>query len=267
MSDITRNRDKAVWESKNYILRDGEYGFENETGKVKQGDGVTRWNDLTYLDVAPYTLPSFELPPSGGGTGGTGGVNTVNGRTPDSSGNVLVRASDISGTFGDSQIPSSIARDSEVSAAVAAAVAALVNSSPDALNTLAELADALGNDKDFASTVTATLGTKADVTDVANALLLKANASDVTSALASKADSSALATKADTSSLANKADVSALATKADLVNGRVQDAQLPARLSDANLKATFMQPALILSSSAAIPNGTPAGTLIFRRPA
>jgi hypothetical protein len=41
-----------------------------------------------------------------------------------------------------------------------AAVAALVNSSPAALDTLAELATALGNDANFAATVTTALGTK-----------------------------------------------------------------------------------------------------------
>lgn len=41
-------------------------------------------------------------------------------------------------------------------------VSDLVNSAPETLDTLKELADALGNDKDFASTVTTELGNKAD---------------------------------------------------------------------------------------------------------
>lgn len=41
-------------------------------------------------------------------------------------------------------------------------VSDLVNSAPEALDTLKELADALGNDKDFASTVTTELGKKAN---------------------------------------------------------------------------------------------------------
>ena len=40
------------------------------------------------------------------------------------------------------------------------AVAALVDTAPDALNTLNELATALGNDADFATTVTTSIGTK-----------------------------------------------------------------------------------------------------------
>lgn len=60
MSDITRNRLKSEWESKNPILRSGEFGFEEDTGKLKQGDGVKRWSQLSYINVAPYTLPKTE---------------------------------------------------------------------------------------------------------------------------------------------------------------------------------------------------------------
>lgn len=49
----------------------------------------------------------------------------------------------------------------ESDAAIAAAVAQLVNSSPTALDTLAELATALGNDANFATTVTNALAAKA----------------------------------------------------------------------------------------------------------
>lgn len=45
---------------------------------------------------------------------------------------------------------------------VQAALTALVNAAPGTLDTLKELADALGNDANFASTVTAALATKLD---------------------------------------------------------------------------------------------------------
>jgi hypothetical protein len=51
--------------------------------------------------------------------------------------------------------------EAEGNAAIAAAVAALVNSSPTALDTLKELADALGDDANFAATVTGQLALKA----------------------------------------------------------------------------------------------------------
>lgn len=47
-------------------------------------------------------------------------------------------------------------------ASVTAAINALVNSAPGALDTLQELATALGNDANFASTITAALATKLD---------------------------------------------------------------------------------------------------------
>lgn len=64
------------------------------------------------------------------------------------------------GVLLDSVIPSGIARDSEV----AAAVAALVASSPTALDTLAELAAALGNDPNAVATLTAAIGGKVSKT-------------------------------------------------------------------------------------------------------
>lgn len=60
MTDIARYHSKAEWESRNPKLRNGEPGFEEDTGKLKIGDGVKRWNELPYQDVAPYTLPIVE---------------------------------------------------------------------------------------------------------------------------------------------------------------------------------------------------------------
>lgn len=50
----------------------------------------------------------------------------------------------------------------QANAAIAAAIAGLVNSAPGALDTLKELSDALGGDPNFATTVLNALGTKAD---------------------------------------------------------------------------------------------------------
>lgn len=58
-------------------------------------------------------------------------------------------------------------------------VAALVDSAPTTLNTLNELAAALGDDPNYATTITNALGTKANTTDVNNALALKANTSSL----------------------------------------------------------------------------------------
>jgi len=92
------------------------------------------------------------------------------------------------GKIPDSEIPAAIARDSELSShtsastsvhgiadtsalatktyadnAASTAAAAVVASAPSALNTLNELAAALGNDASYASTITTALGTKAPI--------------------------------------------------------------------------------------------------------
>ncbi|WP_337576985.1 hypothetical protein [Megasphaera massiliensis] len=56
---------------------------------------------------------------------------------------------------------------------VARSLAALVNSAPETLNTLDELAKALGNDPNFAATVAASLGKKADAQEVEDTYLTK----------------------------------------------------------------------------------------------
>lgn len=61
------------------------------------------------------------------------------------------------GTLPDARLSSNIARTSDVTAAVAN----VVNAAPASLDTLKELADALGNDASFSSTVTNSLATKA----------------------------------------------------------------------------------------------------------
>jgi hypothetical protein len=99
-----------------------------------------------------------------------------------------VASLDPDGKVPDSQISAAIARDSELSShtsastsvhgiadtsalatktyadnAASTAAAAIVAAAPDALNTLNELAAALGNDASYASTITTALGTKAPI--------------------------------------------------------------------------------------------------------
>lgn len=94
-----------------------------------------------------------------------------------------------SGTIDDARIPSGIARDSEVTtavsaeatardAAIALAVANLINSSPGALDTLKELADALGDDASFAATMTTALGGKQPLAGALTAIVALTPAND-----------------------------------------------------------------------------------------
>ena len=48
----TKNKKRAsteTWESLNPILKYGEPGYEKDNGKLKIGDGITPWNNLSYL--------------------------------------------------------------------------------------------------------------------------------------------------------------------------------------------------------------------------
>jgi len=77
-------------------------------------------------------------------------------------------------------------------------VADLIDSAPNALNTLNELADALGDDPNFATTVTNQISTKADASSVSNV----DNTSDADKPI-STATQTALNLKADQSAISN----------------------------------------------------------------
>jgi hypothetical protein len=100
MSSVQLKRGTASqWFTKNPILKNGELGVELDTKRMKLGNGTTRWNSLTYITVIPAdlanTIGSY-IPSEEKGT--SGGVATLNS----------------SGVIPDSQIPSGIARDTEI---------------------------------------------------------------------------------------------------------------------------------------------------------
>lgn len=48
-TSIQIRRDSSTnWQTVNPILANGEFGKETDTGKIKNGDGVTPWNELGY---------------------------------------------------------------------------------------------------------------------------------------------------------------------------------------------------------------------------
>ena len=49
---IKNRRDtKDDWSKDNPLLYDGELALEQDTNKLKMGDGITRWNDLPYISA------------------------------------------------------------------------------------------------------------------------------------------------------------------------------------------------------------------------
>ena len=53
-----RNDTASNWTSADPVLAQGELGVENDTGKVKLGDGVKSWSQLDY---APLTGAPDEI--------------------------------------------------------------------------------------------------------------------------------------------------------------------------------------------------------------
>lgn len=103
-------------------------------------------------------------------------VSSVNGHT----GDVVLTASDVSALPDTTEIPSIEGLASENY--VETKIAGLVNSAPETLNTLNELATALGNDPNFATTIAAEIGTKANANDLTSHIDNKSNPHNVTAA-------------------------------------------------------------------------------------
>jgi hypothetical protein len=59
---LLRRDSLGNWQSNNPVLLSGEPGYETNTGKLKVGDGITPWNQLSYYYGAT------------GGTGPTGSI-------------------------------------------------------------------------------------------------------------------------------------------------------------------------------------------------
>jgi hypothetical protein len=203
---IQFRRDSAAnWTSTNPVLASGEFGVELEAPrKFKIGDGVTAWASL------PYALSDQDL------SGYVPTTRTVNGHAL--SANVTVTAADLAlgsvDNTADTAKPVSTAQQTALdlkaplasptftgvpaaptaaaatnttqlatTAFVRAELTALIASSPAALDTLNELAAALGNDAAFATTVTNALAGKINTsaaTTAGLALLGLANPGAVT---------------------------------------------------------------------------------------
>lgn len=169
----------AEWTSANPTLAAGELGYETDTTKFKLGDGSTSWTSLGYggvsqgdidnavanvIDLAPGTLDTLnELAASIGDDADF--ANTVTNNIATAEANAIAHAN-------------SVASSAQTAAAgyTDTAIADLINSAPDALNTLDELANALGDDANFSATVTNSLANKINYVTDTSANFTSANA-------------------------------------------------------------------------------------------
>ena len=197
------------WNASSRVLQVGELGIDTTLNRIKAGNGVAVWSALPYLSLSSAEIEELSQDSVAAAlAAGTHSNITVtysdNGNSislatgPDvitqtSLSNTLtnpttgyvaigdvgqadgVASLDSNGKIPDSEIPDTIARDSEIPSLtgyatesyVTTAISNLVDTAPSTLNTLNELAAAINDDASFASTITTALGTKAATSDVA----------------------------------------------------------------------------------------------------
>lgn len=137
--DHVRNT-AAGFTAANPVLGYGVIGLETDSGKIKVGNGTTAWSSLPYSGGGPVEWSAITGKPS------TFAPTTHSHAIADVTG--LQTALDAKATPAD----------------VTAAVSSVIDAAPAALDTLNELAAALGDDANFASTVTTALAGKAAAT-------------------------------------------------------------------------------------------------------
>jgi hypothetical protein len=205
-----RRGTSTQWSSSTRPLATGELGLDTTLNKIKAGNGTSLWPALPFLSVIPSEITELAQDAIDSAlVAGTGVSKTYNdvantitlsvdstiasklyvdaaiaalddtvsvGYIPVSLlGNPEgVAELDSNGFVPDSQIPATIARDTEITSAISTevtnrntaitnAISNLIDSSPAALNTLNELALAINNDSSYAATITTALGTKAPI--------------------------------------------------------------------------------------------------------
>ena len=136
------------WTSANPVLAPGEIGFETDTSQFKIGDGANQWDDLSYFldtDGLGEQLEDYVAIEEKGEPNGVATLDATGQVPAEQLGNATVDLSDYA-----------------TEEYVGTAITNLIASAPEALDTLNELAAALGDDENFATTVTNALADKAD---------------------------------------------------------------------------------------------------------
>jgi len=192
MSSVIRLRrgTSAQWATSTIVLATAELGLDTTLNKLKVGNGMYTWPNLPFINVLPSELA--ELSQDAINSALVMGLHMS--KTYDDAANTITIASTLTNVDNTSDankpistatatalnlkaplanpaltgIPTApTATDTTNTTQIATtefvktAVANLVNSAPEALNTLKELSDALGADSNYASTISTALGLKA----------------------------------------------------------------------------------------------------------
>ena len=153
----------ANWASANTVLAEGEMGINTTTNQFKIGNGSTAWNSLSYAPLSGTVaqLDAIEDVTITSATNGDllkwNGTAWVN-----AAGYALLASPTLTGT---PAAPTAAANTNTTQIATTAfvtgAVTDLIGGAPGALNTLNELAEAIGDDASYAAGITTALGLKA----------------------------------------------------------------------------------------------------------
>jgi hypothetical protein len=203
-----RRGSAATWTSQNPILAEGEAGIEIDTRKFKFGDGATHWASLPYASASAganaawgsvtgtlsdqtdlqealeakqddlgYTAEDIAHKDA---SGGYAGLTLFKLNLRNALGTVtswFTTAATGARTWAMPDKDGTVAMTSDVATAQAAAesyadtaVAALVNAAPGTLDTLKELADAIGDDANYAASTATALGNRVRVDTAAQGL-------------------------------------------------------------------------------------------------
>jgi len=139
---IQLRRDIAAnWTSANPILRAGEIGVETDTQRIKIGDGSAAWSTRPYINVLPSELTEL---------------------SQDAVNQALTAGNGITKVYDDNANTLTISVDTSVIANktyVDTAVSNLIDAAPALLDTLNELAAAIGDDANFVTTITSNIAT------------------------------------------------------------------------------------------------------------
>ena len=188
---LIRRDTAANWTANNPTLAAGEFGHETDTGKLKLGDGSTAWTSLGYQSnvtsvngstgavtgLAPLASPTFTGTPTLP-TGTIATTQTASNNSTAIATTAYVDAADAlkanlasptftgtptlpTGTIATTQSVADNSTKVATTAFVRGEVTALVNSATATLDTLGEIATALGNDANLSTTLTTSIGLKA----------------------------------------------------------------------------------------------------------
>ena len=193
---VQKHDTKANWDkATNFVPLKGEIIVYDDLKKIKIGDGVTKVGSLTFINNLPIATKDVlggikkgdnvniaadgTISVNNASTGQRGvtylvdsytRTDTDKAVTPKALNSVYKMLDDYANkTYVDDQIAANIPSISGLATEtyVNTKVAGIVNSAPETLDTLQELASALGNDPNFATTMATEIGKKANSADLA----------------------------------------------------------------------------------------------------